>query len=312
MRSPLFVVGTQRSGTTLLCAILNQHRSYYVTNELPYGTYDLLANQSTQALAEHLRLDSRFPGDPSMAAASCASGWEYLETAMSRQATHFTRDAWGIKDPQLTDHLEMFARRYPDARFIIIIRDPRSVVSSLMKNSWHVANVLHGAQGWCQEVLKQLAFAEAHPTVATVVQYKDLVTEPKGTIAGICRELSIDFVPEMLTRPNTTDIKLNKLNENAFKDIQRNFDDKWKTHFTPRQVQILESVAGPLMQRLGYSLQSEPTPLARITTLWYTLHQRIASELRWQCVRRVVPAWNRMLGLIRPVGRDARHIGTTP
>ena len=312
MRSPVFVVGTQRSGTTLLCAILNQHHSYYVTNELPPVAYDLLANGTAQALAEHLRLDSRFPGDPSPAAASCASGWEYLETAMSRRATHFRKDAWGIKDPQLTDHLEMFARRYPDAHFIVIIRDPRSVVSSLMKNSWHVANVLHGAQGWCQRVRKQLTFAEAHPTRATVIHYRDLVTEPEGTIAAICRRLSIDFVPEMLTRPNTTDIVLNKLNENAFKDIARNFDDKWKTHFTSRQVQILESVAAPLMQRLGYAPQSEPVPLARITTHCYTLHQRIVSEFRWQWIRRVEPAWNRALGLIRPMGRDATHVGTAP
>ena len=35
MRSPLFLIGTQRSGTTLLTKMLSAHKDIYVKNEVP-------------------------------------------------------------------------------------------------------------------------------------------------------------------------------------------------------------------------------------------------------------------------------------
>jgi len=38
MHSPLFLIGTQRSGTTLLCRMLSAHKDIYIKNEVHMRT----------------------------------------------------------------------------------------------------------------------------------------------------------------------------------------------------------------------------------------------------------------------------------
>ncbi len=297
MNSPLLIAGAQRSGTTLLCAMLNQHPEHYVANELPGVPYQFLSDDAWQAEA----FFNCFPGDSRFAstpvppqAPTCQSGWNYLEAALGDCARQFHKSQWGIKDPSLSEYLPRFAARYPNARFLIIIRDARPVVASMLTHAWYVANVFHGARVWREQVETQLQFASQHPSRCAVVIYETLVAQPRETAQKFCQALDLEFVEAMLTRPNHSDLVPNRQNENVFKPIDQGIAEKWKTQLTPRQVQVIESVAGPLMEKLGYPLVSQSRRLSPTTRLGYACHQKLVSECKWQWTRRIAPVLARV------------------
>src|SRR5262245_1875577 len=123
MESPIFIVGTQRSGTTLLCRMLTAHPSIFIKNEIS----DALETFSETSSKE--KVLARINADLERTYGSQLEGF--------LQSAHKTR--WGLKEPLLTYRLDSLARNFPDAKLIVIIRDGRAVANSYIKSQWGVA-----------------------------------------------------------------------------------------------------------------------------------------------------------------------------
>ena len=140
MQQPIFIIGTQRSGTTLLTRMLSAHPGLFIQNEMgTYGVFD--KPYTTEAL--HGRITGRLRDRYSIDVNSLES-----EGVL-----------WGWKDPMLTPHLDELAEHYPGSKFIVIIRDPRAVVASYIDNAWGLGTTPYtGALRWHDEVTTQLDF----------------------------------------------------------------------------------------------------------------------------------------------------------
>jgi hypothetical protein len=113
------------------------------------------------------------------------------------------------KNPTFCGRVESLIEAFPDARIVVLLRDPSDTIPSLLKllqRTWRYA-------GWDERAIEQslrvladqsfhsyrhpLEVLARHPEVArAVVDYRDLVASPKATVTDLYRRLGLDISPE--------------------------------------------------------------------------------------------------------------------
>lgn len=185
----IFLMGYPRSGTTLVENVLASLPGVAASEEWPtFGDADhrFLAGDAT-AISAGLRAF----------AALDQSGRDAVRAAYWRQAVAagVPRDASAFvdMDPIKATRLPLIARLFPDARVLIMRRDPRDVVWSCFKTSFAMtSNTLEytslerTARHYDAMMrLTDLALATL-PLTAMEVQYRALVREFEATTKAIC------------------------------------------------------------------------------------------------------------------------------
>ena len=101
---PCFIVGTQRSGTTLLFQIFNNHEDLYVVNEF-WDLYPFVRGEKSDLgelehlLVSHLGLEMPYlaPGE-----AVPQEVFDHVELAFETRLRELNKKRWAIKHPRLT------------------------------------------------------------------------------------------------------------------------------------------------------------------------------------------------------------------
>jgi hypothetical protein len=205
---PVFVVGMWRSGTSLLYALLNQHPQIglmYESDLLTLSSLFLLPRKSSWwlnkvdswngALTRHKIDPAAIPENISdLPGAFRAVGQQY---ARKKGAT-----VWGCKSPSYYDSMTQLASWFPQAKFIVIWRDPadvcRSIVRAAEKSPWFArpGTDLRALLG-CRRMKKDADELVRRGTSIYQVQYDDLVRDPSATLTAICNFIGVPFDPRM-------------------------------------------------------------------------------------------------------------------
>lgn len=210
---PLFVVGLPRSGTSLLYALLNQHPQIALLYEgdLPALWPLFLTRRSMSqwqerwnfwnGSVERHQIDTRrIPSDVSDIRTA-------TEIAYRQYAERKNASIWGCKSPNQYDSLVRLAALFPDARFVIIRRDPADVCRSIIRASKDSARFKQ--RGLTHRVLlgsyrlgieRDRLVQRGVPV--HVLQYQDLTRTPADELAKICTFLGIPFHPGMTSLQN--------------------------------------------------------------------------------------------------------------
>jgi hypothetical protein len=127
------------------------------------------------------------------------SAYEYHRRVLQVLQSGGVRGRWTLKSPHHAIALEHLTAVYPDARLVLLHRDPvvltASVCSLIATLSSTFSDADHGAyiaSHWpamLEESLGRIErFRSEHPEHPIVdVQYADLVTDPAGTVASVYR-----------------------------------------------------------------------------------------------------------------------------
>jgi len=113
------------------------------------------------------------------------------------------------KNPYWTGRVEALIAAFPDARFIVNMRDPRQTIPSLIKLNqsawkrldWSAARHQESidvliAQSW-YNYRHPLDVLAAHPEVrSTILDYRDLTTEPAAAIERVYQDLGLSMSDE--------------------------------------------------------------------------------------------------------------------
>lgn len=205
---PLFVVGMWRSGTSLLYALLNQHSQIALMYEaeLPVlsplfwgrrGKSDWAErwNFWNSALERH-KIDV---ADISAAANDVPSAVRevYGQYALRKGAT-----IWGGKSPNYYDYLTRLANDFPEARFIVIWRDPadicRSILRAAEKDTWFSKRgIPHRALFGLLRMKRDCDLLLRRGVPIHEIEYEDLIHHPAEVMRGICDFLEIPFETRM-------------------------------------------------------------------------------------------------------------------
>ena len=206
-RGPLFVIGMWRSGTSLLYALLNKHPQIALLYEgdlhvlrplfwMPAARKWKLRRWEfwNQGLERHNLEVNNFSGSD----LRTMSGEAYRLYADNEGAL-----IGGEKSPNYFDAIARLARDFPDARFIVIWRDPAAICSSVIRAAKKAHSWFNRKGMWLRVLLGMEAMRiECNRLVRRgtrihEMSYESLVRDPVETMEGICRFLEIPFVPQM-------------------------------------------------------------------------------------------------------------------
>jgi hypothetical protein len=282
-KTPIVVVGAPRSGTTLLCAILNRHPDVYVCNELPWSVYTAIDKASGDLghVIHDLSQHQHIADLESAVEAGPRSPLGIAGTALRLRALALQKKRWGVKDPTLTNYLPQFQEAFPLARIVVIIRDARAVTHSILQRKTYIANSYHSAIQWNTHVEKQLEFYGANPQHVLLLRYEDFVAQPVENTERLCEFFGIAFSEHMLDHDLLMPFKRNEFNDNVFRPIDSGKAEAWKVGLTLRQISTIEAVSGPLLKSLGYELTRQAKAIWTLHRSLYGLHQFVVSNYRW-------------------------------
>jgi hypothetical protein len=277
LQPPIFILGTQRSGTTLLTRMLSAHNKLFVQNEVNVQKV-FLPNFSKENIVNAINQEIHFRFSRNV-----------FDIMSEEHKTH-----WGIKDPELTYYLPQLSLFLPQSKFVLIIRDPRAVVNSYMENKWGLGTTAYtGAVRWVDEVSKQIAFAKAHPDNVLMIRFEDLISNLEATLRSICQHIGLEFDIEMLTYNKKKALFVeNKQNINTNKAPDIHLAEKWRQKLSLQEINYIESVAQTQMLKLSYPTLTDAKSPSSVVKWYFKLHQlfigEIQLQIKWRTARRRV------------------------
>lgn len=263
----IILLGTQRSGTTLLTRMLSAHSAIFIQNEISVEKI-FFGQASTDEINARCNKQIELRHGLSVP--------ELLEKE--------NKKLWGFKDPQLTEHLDELVPFLKTTKFITIVRDPRGVVNSYIDNKWGLGTTAYtGALRWKNEVAAQEQFMKLAPAQCLYIRYEDLVSNQEETLRTVCKHLEIEFEDSLLNyykkKPN---FKLNASNINTNASADKRFSTRWKDKLSRRQVSDIEFVTHDLLIKNGYELTTSAKRPNRLRRTLYHMHQTIVGEYQIQ------------------------------
>ena len=263
--APFFIVGSARSGTTLLRVILNAHpavtvppESRFIT-ELWRGSPEVEVEAFLAALGQHRQFRSWNLGID-LVRAEIGNGTVRYADAIAAVYTAYAKragkDRWGDKTPRYVEHIPFLAELFPGSHFIHLVRDGRDVALSYAKVPFGPKTVAKAAALWSRRVL--LGVSEGRKLGADryrEFRYEDLVGDAEGTTRSLCAFIGIGFVPEMMEYTDkASDFVLEKAKTYNPKVLQKptKSSRSWETEMPSRHEEVFEAVAGDVLDLFDY------------------------------------------------------------
>lgn len=199
-RAPIFVGGMMKSGTTLLRAMLGQHRAIAAGLESQWFLWDWAA-KDTPAFDTRLdRLATFFDLPRQRVAAHCrasATAEAFLDALMADLAAAAGKPRWCEKTPGNVAHLERIWAHWPDAHVIHIIRDPRDAYASYI-GTGKTRTPEDYAVRWLAimaENAAQVARLRPQPERYLEIRYETLCLHPEATMRRVIAMVGADWDP---------------------------------------------------------------------------------------------------------------------
>jgi LPS sulfotransferase NodH len=247
LESPTFLIGAERSGTTLLRLMLSHHPQIAWCNEFEYAI-------------DQVSDDGQFPG--------MANYREWLKTHRIFQATGFqvspdlsygelvqsflrqkqAQEQKPVVGATVHRHFDRLLALWPNARFIHIVRDPRDVARSCIGMGW-AGNVWTGSARWLEAEQCWEAFKQTLPGDRYVeISYEELIREPQTVLTQLANFLGVDYDPAMLQYNQDT----------TYEQPDSRFLNQWQRKLGDRDIQLVESRVGDLLLQRGYEASGLP------------------------------------------------------
>ncbi|MEN8182473.1 MAG: sulfotransferase [Myxococcota bacterium] len=203
----IFLIGSPRSGTTLLSRMIGAHSSVVAPPEphlmpplahLGYHESVQTAPYDPYITRQGLR---EFVGSLPGGEQDYLDALRAMTDTLYRRALEAEDARWFLdKTPAYALVLDFLARLYPSARYVVITRHPLAVWSSFVESFFDGDHeVAHAHNPLLERYVPAIArFLREQPVPLRHVRYEDLVREPEQEIQGICDFLGLPFEPGMI------------------------------------------------------------------------------------------------------------------
>lgn len=299
--APIFVIGFQRSGTTLLQALLGAHpriagppETYFQYRVADHADY--FGDLSDDASLERALHDALNP--PLDMFADCG----FDEQRVLARARQGPRTYAGLFDAIMSDFAERAGKQrwseksagqpidaawqlFPDAQVVHIVRDPRDVVASSLRMPWTDTGATQIARGWRSFTSHAIRRGfEAGPSRFLQIRYEDLARDPEPVLRILCTFLGEDYAPAMLDDPS--------LRRGAVPAVARGWqggalaaiapprEGAWREQLGRLDQARVHGVLGSMIGALGYQQRGVPASALALPFVARELVERAAARVR--------------------------------
>jgi hypothetical protein len=213
--APVFVIGVFRSGTSLLCSILNQNPKIALMYECDVWNFPrpLLKHRFARNWAERIEFYNQALSRHRLVTEGDLAGLEKIRTSLDLySAFGATKGAkvCGEKSPFYCDRLVQLHQTYPNGIFIFVWRNPVEVYRSVLKAG--KTSRFFGKPGMLsrmiyhqEQAISQAGLIEKKGARIFRVDYANLVDQTEKTCRDLCAFLGVPFDAQML-HLNTADL----------------------------------------------------------------------------------------------------------
>ena len=287
---PFFIIGSGRSGTTMLRLMLNEHHRLSIGGEsgfiatlikqLPLKSplsqdekhlaFDLISNHwrwknfylvSNQVVdldqLKSSQIEQKLPNKKLWDVISSLEQpllCEVIDTVFRNFANPERKSRWGDKTPQYVREVSHLHEVFPHAKFIHLIRDGRDVCISLRNLGWGGSTIKRKAQYWCKEVnVACEAGKKLDSELYLEIRYEDLVLKTEETLKTICTFLGEEYDNRMLSFHKSATKKCIGLTYHLKTRRPPDPSDtyRWRREMSWIEVALVEAYAGKTMDRVG-------------------------------------------------------------
>lgn len=285
-----FIVGSPRSGTTLLRFMLDSHPQLAIPPETGFFNSplkfwwrgDKLRKKFFDSIVNYPRPisswpDFEIPEEVFREALSTIDPFNVSDgyrTFYRLYAERFGKPRWGDKTPLYCFKLSSIRRLLPEARFVHIIRDGRDAALSLRKMWFSPGWDMKTQASYWQNCVRTARRDGLGRADYLEVRYEDLVLETRETLEQICAHISLSYDNSMLSYYTRTPARLSEhkgrvgpdgrsllTQEQRIRQQQRTKEPPdpscvyaWKETMPAGEQQEFRQVAGDLLQELGYEV----------------------------------------------------------
>ena len=313
---PVFVVGSSRSGTTLMYSILlssGEFAIYQAETMLlsvckpKYG--DLSNDKNYEKFINDWIRSKQFyrsgldPVKFQQDAVSHRSSYtEFMRFFMETTARNQGKKRWAEQTPGHVFHLDTLADKFPDAKFVHMIRDGRDVAISRRKLGWTstsskgaVRQLVHAALDWEECVKAGLKHSKQLGDRYIEIKYEELIENLDSTLKRLNHFLQLNITQDDLQ--NSTIGSLGKANttiDGEMKGVSTKALKRWKTVLNEREIAVLNICIGSTLDQLGYELDGSLSN--SVSTLLYRLVKYYSSISRLNLKIKRYLKYHTMLG----------------
>ncbi len=273
---PIFMIGTQRSGSNLLRVMLNQlneiaspHPPHILTRMMPlmefYG--DLAREENFKMLADDVcKLVEINPVN-----------WENVvfarEDVISRCfenslialygavydicAESWGAQTWCSKSLENIEYVDLIESYFEKPRYIYLYRDGRDVALSFRKAVVGEKHMYNIAKNWAKtQTIGLDLMAKIDSSRFFAVSYENLLNQTEETARRLCKFLDVPFSDQMLEFHRSKEAKRaaesSALWGSLTMPVIKNNTQKYLREVSQEDITIFESVAGTVLDNLGY------------------------------------------------------------
>ncbi|WP_017324941.1 sulfotransferase [Synechococcus sp. PCC 7336] len=262
-----FVTGRPKSGTTWMARLLNAHPQLFCDLEENYA-------YNRNWLIEYT--DDRGEDNSFFTKRMRSLIKQGLLSNLIANCPKFSAVYLGDKTPNLD--LDLIFRDLPQAKVLVMLRDPRDVAVSLAFHCYRQSKRWQGifSDGNLQSIdslflrdrlsrfqqfadeAQYLDFARKQPEQCTIVRYEDLHANGEMMLAGIFQFLKVPASQRLIDNAiaaNTFERmsggrQRGEVDRTAF--VRKGIVGDWRNHFSSDNIQLCSELIGASLTRLGY------------------------------------------------------------
>ena len=290
MKSPVFIIGNPRSGTTLLRLMMTCHRNIVVPPECGFAVwlYDKYKNWGKPEGRDELSLtgflDDLMPckkmytwkleksdlydflseRQPQAYPELVSSIYELYALSQGRRVRR-----WGDKNNFHIHYIETIKAMFPNASFLHIVRDGRDVACSYKKlherkiGSSYAPNLPSGiediANQWKTNVETVIASFDAIGWENVhEITFTGLILDTESTLRDLCEAIGEEYDPSMLDyevtnrRNQLEPVEFMEWKEKTLRPPMKTEVGRYKDELPSEEIRTFESIAATQLKRYGY------------------------------------------------------------